>query len=72
MQNNDTFGEFLFQSNKIYLASVVVFEGFFLAIIPDRLRKALTQISFATNTQLSRIGLLMMAVGIVLIGLSDF
>jgi uncharacterized protein YjeT (DUF2065 family) len=54
------------------IGSVIVFEGFFLAIIPDRLRKALTQISLATNSQLSRIGLVMMAVGIVLIGLSDF
>ena len=54
------------------IGSVIVFEGFFLAIIPDRLRKALSQISLATNTQLSRIGLIMMAVGIILIGLSDF
>ena len=54
------------------IGSVIVFEGFFLAIIPDRLRKALSQISLATNAQLSRIGLIMMAVGIILIGLSDF
>ena len=52
------------------LGSVIVFEGFFLAIIPDRLRKALSQISVATNSQLSRIGLVMMAVGIIFIGLS--
>ena len=51
---------------------MVVFEGFFLAIIPDRLRKALVQISLATNSELSRIGLVMMAIGIVLVGLSDF
>ena len=51
---------------------MVVFEGFFLAIIPNRLRKALSQISLATNTQLARIGLVMMAIGIVLIGISDF
>ena len=55
-----------------YIGSVVVFEGFFLAIIPDRLRRALAQISLATNSQLSRIGLVMMALGIVMIGLSDF
>ncbi len=53
------------------IGSVVVFEGFFLALIPDRLRKALSQISLATNSQLSRIGLVMMASGIILIGLSD-
>jgi uncharacterized protein YjeT (DUF2065 family) len=54
------------------IGSVVVFEGFFLAIIPGRLRKVLSQIALATNTQLSRIGLIMMALGIILIGISDF
>lgn len=54
------------------IGSVIVFEGFFLAIIPGRLRKVLSQISLATNTQLSRIGLIMMALGIILIGISDF
>ena len=53
------------------IGSVIVFEGFFLALIPERLRKALAQISLATNTQLSRVGLVMMASGIILIGLSD-
>ena len=54
------------------IGSVIVFEGFFLAIIPNRLRKALAHIALASNSQLSRIGLVMMAIGIIVIGLSDF
>ena len=53
------------------LGSVIAFEGFFLAIIPDRLKKALSQISIITNKQLSRIGLVMMAIGIIIIGVTD-
>ena len=53
------------------LGSVIAFEGFFLAIMPDRLKKALSQISIITNKQLSRIGLVMMAIGIIIIGATD-
>ena len=53
------------------LGSVVAFEGFFLAIIPERLKKTLIQISVISNKQLSRIGLVMMAVGIIVIGVTD-
>ena len=53
------------------LGSVIVFEGFFLAIIPERLKKTLSQISIIPNKQLSRIGLVMMAIGIIIIGVTD-
>ena len=53
------------------LGSVIAFEGFFLAIIPERLKKALGQISIISNKQLSRIGLVMMAFGIIIIGATD-
>ena len=53
------------------LGSVIAFEGFFLAIIPERLRKTLSQISIISNKQLSRIGLVMMAIGIIIIGVTD-
>ena len=53
------------------IGSVVVFEGFFLAIIPERLKKTLSQISLIPNKHLSRIGLAMMAIWIVVIGVTD-
>ena len=53
------------------LGSVIAFEGFFLAIIPERIKKTLSQISVISNKQLSRIGLVMMAVGIIIIGVTD-
>ena len=53
------------------LGSVIAFEGFFLAIIPDRIKKTLSQISIISNKQLSRIGLVMMAIGIIVIGVTD-
>ncbi len=53
------------------IGSVVVFEGFFLAIIPERLKKTLSQISIVPNKHLSRIGLAMMAIGIIIIGVTD-
>jgi len=46
-------------------------KGFFLAIIPERLKKTLSQISIISNKQLSRVGLVMMAVGIIIIGVTD-
>ena len=53
------------------LGSVIAFEGFFLAIIPERIKKILSQISIISNKQLSRIGLVMMAIGIIIIGVTD-
>ena len=53
------------------LGSVIAFEGFFLSIIPERLKKTLSQISIIPNKQLSRIGLVMMAIGIIIIGVTD-
>jgi uncharacterized protein YjeT (DUF2065 family) len=53
------------------LGSVIAFEGFFLAIIPERLKRTLSQISIISNKHLSRVGLVMMAVGIIIIGVSD-
>ena len=53
------------------LGSVIAFEGFFLAIIPERLKKTLSQISMVSNKHLSRIGLVMMSVGIIVIGVTD-
>ena len=53
------------------LGSVIAFEGFFLAIIPKRLKKTLSQISIIPNKQLSQIGLVMMAIGIINIGVTD-
>ena len=53
------------------LGSVIAFEGFFLAIIPKRLKKTLSQISIISDKQLSRVGLLMMAIGIIIIGVTD-
>ena len=51
--------------------AVIAFEGFFLAIIPERLKKTLSQISIISNKHLSRIGLVMMAIGIIIIGVTD-
>ena len=53
------------------LGSVIAFEGFFLAIIPERLKKILSQISTISKKQLSRVGLVMMAIGIIIIGVTD-
>ena len=53
------------------LGSVVAFEGFFLAVIPERLKKTLSQISIIPNKNLSRVGLVMMAIGIIIIGFTD-
>jgi len=53
------------------LGSVIAFEGFFLAILPERLKKTLSQMSIIPNKHLSRIGLVMMAFGIIIIGITD-
>ncbi len=53
------------------LGSVIAFEGFFLAIIPGRLKKTLSQLSIISNKHLSRIGLVLMAIGVIIIGTTD-
>ena len=53
------------------LGAVIAFEGFFLAIIPERLKKILGQITIISNKHLSRIGLVMMTIGIIIIGVTD-
>ena len=43
------------------LGSVAVFEGFFLAIAPGRIPKVLEMLSKFSNSELSRVGLIIMA-----------
>ena len=52
------------------LGSVDVFEGFFLAIAPGRIPKILEMLSKLSNSQLSRIGLVIMAVGVAILMVS--
>jgi len=42
------------------LGSVAVFEGFFLAIAPGRIPKVLEMLSKFSNSELSRVGLIIM------------
>ena len=52
------------------IGSVAVFEGFFLAIAPGRIPKILEMLSKLSNSQLSRIGLIIMAVGVAILMVS--
>ena len=52
------------------LGSVAVFEGFFLAIAPSRIPKVLEMLSRLSNSQLSRIGLIIMGVGVAILMIS--
>ena len=52
------------------LGSVIAFEGFF-SDYTRKAKKTLSQISIIPNKQLSRIGLVMMAIGIIIIGVTD-
>ena len=52
------------------IGSVAVFEGFFLAIAPGRIPKILEMLSRLSNSQLSRIGLIIMAVGVAILMIS--
>ena len=53
---------------KVFFAisSVLVFEGFLLAVIPTRIKKALEVAGEISPTSLSRIGLISMGIGIIL------
>ncbi len=46
------------------LASVAVFEGFVLAIAPTRFKQVFIMIETASSVFLSRLGLILMALGI--------
>ncbi|MFL2802335.1 MAG: DUF2065 domain-containing protein [Paracoccaceae bacterium] len=52
------------------LGSVAVFEGFFLAVAPGRIPKVLEMLSKFSNSQLSRVGLIIMAVGVSILMIS--
>ena len=52
------------------LGSVAVFEGFFLAIAPGRIPKVLEMLLKFSNSELSRIGLIIMAVGVAILMVS--
>ena len=49
---------------------IAVFEGFFLAIAPGRIPKVLEMLSKLSNSELSRIGLIIMAVGVAILMIS--
>jgi len=46
------------------IGSVAVFEGFFLAIAPGRIPKVLEMLSKRSNSELSRMGLIIRASGV--------
>ena len=53
------------------IGSVAVFEGFFfLAIAPGRIPKVLEMLSKLSNSELSRIGLIIMAIGVAILMIS--
>ena len=52
------------------LGSVAVFEGFFLAVVPGRIPKVLEMLSKFSNSELSRVGLIIMAVGVAILMIS--
>ena len=52
------------------LGSVAVFEGFFLAIAPGIIPKVLEMLSKFSNSELSRVGLIIMAVGVAILMVS--
>ena len=58
--------------DKILFArgSVAVFEGFFLAIAPGIIPKVLEMLSKFSNSELSRVGLIIMAVGVAILMVS--
>jgi|TARA_X000000368_G_scaffold393607_1_gene359464 uncharacterized protein YjeT (DUF2065 family) len=52
------------------LGSVAVFEGFFIAVAPNRIPKVLEMLSKFSNSELSRIGLIIMAIGVAILMVS--
>ena len=53
------------------LASVLVFEGLMLAILPNRIKKVVHLIEKTPSTTLSIIGLIMMVVGILFLSMIE-
>jgi len=53
------------------LASALVFEGLMLAILPNRIKRAVQLIEKASSNTLSIIGLLMMVSGILFLSLIE-
>jgi uncharacterized protein YjeT (DUF2065 family) len=53
------------------LASALVFEGLMLAILPNRIKKAVQLIEKTPNATLSIIGLSMMVIGILFLSLIE-
>ena len=60
--------------DKVFFAlgSVAVFEGFFLAVAPGRIPKVLEALGKFSSAELSRIGLIVMGVGIAIMMITDF
>ena len=60
--------------DKVFFAlgSVAVFEGFFLAVAPGRIKKVLEALGKFSSPELSRIGLIAMGVGIAIMMITDF
>ena len=59
--------------DKLFFAvgSVAVFEGFFLAIAPGRIKKILESLNKVSSLELSRIGLIIMGSGIAIMMITD-
>ena len=53
------------------LATALVFEGLMLAILPNRIKKAVQLIEKTPSATLSTIGLLMMVIGILFLSLIE-
>ena len=53
------------------LATALVFEGLMLAILPNRIKKAVQLIEKTPSATLSIIGLLMMVIGILFLSLIE-
>ena len=53
------------------LASVAVFEGLILAVVPNRFKQAIEVLKGVSPLALSRIGLFLMAMGILVMSILD-
>jgi uncharacterized protein YjeT (DUF2065 family) len=53
------------------LASALVFEGLILAVVPNRMKKAVQLIEKASTSTLSICGLLMMVIGILFLSMIE-
>ena len=53
------------------MGAVAVFEGFFLAVAPGRVPQVLETLNKFSKTELSRIGLIIMSVGVAILLLAN-